>query len=115
GRYVLAPFWFVYYTYNNTKHYFIMDGLGEGTSMTTPIDQEEVKFVKGRNLIKSIYKYLWIPTWFVFCWLDLIYALIYLMVWFISKIILNYLMDKQIKDRLNASREARRLAAQNLG
>ena len=79
-----------------------MDGLGEGTSMTTPIDQEEVKFVKGRNLIKSIYKYLWIPTWFVFCWLDLIYALI-------------YLMDKQIKDRLNASREARRLAAQNLG
>ena len=37
------------------------------------------------------------------------------MVWFISKIILNYLMDKQIKDRLNASREARRLAAQNLG
>ena len=115
GRYVLAPFWFVYYTYNNTKHYFIMDGLGEGTSMTTPIDQEEVKFVKGRNLIKSIYKYLWIPTWFVFCWLDLIYALIYLMIWFISKIILNYLMDKQIKDRLNASREARRLAAQNLG
>ena len=114
GRFVLAPFWFVYYTYNNEKHYFIMDGLGENTAMTTPIDQEEVAFVNGKERIKTIVSWLWplaILMWFL---LDFTAALITLGVWFVAKIIVNMMMNKQIQSRLDTSREARRAAAANL-
>ena len=114
GRFVLAPFWFVYYTYNNEKHYFIMDGLGENTAMTTPIDQEEVAFVNGKERIKTIVSWLWplaILMWFL---LDFTAALVTLGVWFVAKIIVNIMMNKQIQSRLDTSREARRAAAANL-
>ena len=114
GRFVLAPFWFVYYTYNNEKHYFIMDGLGENTAMTTPIDQEEVAFVNGKERIKTIVSWLWplaILIWFL---LDFTAALVTLGVWFVAKIIVNMMMNKQIQSRLDTSREARRAAAANL-
>lgn len=114
GRFVLAPFWFVYYTYNNEKHYFIMDGLGENTAMTTPVNQEEVAFVNGKERIKTIVSWLWllaILMWFV---LNFTAALVTLGVWFVAKIIVNIVMNKQIQSRLDASREARRAAAANL-
>lgn len=114
GRFVLAPFWFVYYTYNNEKHYFIMDGLGENTAMTTPINQEEVAFVNGKERIKTIVSWLWplaILMWFL---LGFTAALVTLGVWFVAKIIVNIMMNKQIQSRLDTSREARRAAAANL-
>lgn len=114
GRFVLAPFWFVYYTYNNEKHYFIMDGLGENTAMTTPVNQEEVAFVNGKERIKTIVSWLWplaILMWFL---LDFTVALVTLGVWFVAKIIVNVMMNKQIQSRLDTSREARRAAAANL-
>ena len=114
GRFVLAPFWFVYYTYNNEKHYFIMDGLGENTAMTTPIDQEEVAFVNGKERIKTIVSWLWplaILMWFL---LNFTAALVTLGVWFVAKIIVNMMMNKQIQSRLDTSREARRAVAANL-
>lgn len=114
GRFVLAPFWFVYYTYNNEKHYFIMDGLGENTAMTTPIDQEEVAFVNGKERIKTIVSWLWplaILMWFL---LDFTAALVTLGVWFVAKLIVNMMMNKQIQSHLDTSREARRAAAANL-
>lgn len=114
GRFVLAPFWFVYYTYNNEKHYFIMDGLGENTAMTTPVNQEEVAFVNGKKRIKTIVSWLWplaILMWFLF---DFVTALAALGVWFVAKIIVKAVMNKQIKNRLAASREARRVAATKL-
>lgn len=114
GRFVLAPFWFVYYTYNNEKHYFIMDGLGENTAMTTPVNQEEVAFVNGKERIKTIVSWLWplaILMWFL---LDFTAALVTLGVWFVAKIIVNMMMNKQIQSRLDTSREARRAAATNL-
>ena len=114
GRFVLAPFWFVYYTYNNEKHYFIMDGLGENTAMTTPIDQEEVAFVNGKERIKTIVSWFWplaILMWFL---LDFTAALVTLGVWFVAKIIVNMMMNKQIQSRLDTSREARRAVAANL-
>ena len=114
GRFVLAPFWFVYYTYNKEKHYFIMDGLGENTAMTTPIDQEEVAFVNGKERIKTIVSWLWplaILMWFL---LDFTVALVTLGVWFVAKIIVNMMMNKQIQSRLDTSRESRRAAAANL-
>lgn len=111
GRLVLAPFWFVYYTYNNEKHYFIMDGLGENVAGSTPVDQEEVKFVNDKEKIKKIVKWLWIlaiPLIFI---VDFATALIYAIVWFISKFIVNKVMNKQIKSKLDDSKEARRQAA----
>lgn len=45
SRYVLAPVWFVYYSYNNEKHHFIMDGTGKKESITYPINKEEKKYV----------------------------------------------------------------------
>lgn len=114
GRFVLAPFWFVYYTYNNEKHYFIMDGLGENTAMTTPVNQEEVAFVNGKERIKTIVSWLWplaILMWFL---LNFTAALVTLGVWFVAKIIVNMMMNKQIQSRLDISREARRAAAANL-
>lgn len=114
GRFVLAPFWFVYYTYNNEKHYFIMDGLGENTAMTTPVNQEEVAFVNGKERIKTIVSWLWplaILMWFL---LNFTAALVTLGVWFVAKIIVNMVMNKQIQSHLDTSREARRAAAANL-
>lgn len=114
GRFVLAPFWFVYYTYNKEKHYFIMDGLGENTAMTTPVNQEEVAFVNGKERIKTIVSWLWplaILMWFL---LDFTAALVTLGVWFVAKIIVNMVMNKQIQSHLDTSREARRAAAANL-
>ena len=114
GRFVLAPFWFVYYTYNNEKHYFIMDGLGENTAMTTPVDQEEVKFVKGKETIKTLVTWLWTLAILMFFIAGFKSALITLGVWFVAKLIVDGIMNKQIKKRLNASREARRAAAAKL-
>lgn len=114
GRYILVPFWFVYYTYNSSKHYFIMDGLGDKTSMTAPINQEEVNFVNKKNTIILIHACLCILTLFVFFAFNFYWASIYLIVWFISMIIVFNLMNGQIKNRLDASREARRVAAKNL-
>lgn len=114
GRYVLAPFWFVYYTYNNEKHYFIMDGLGENTAMTTPINQDEVAFVKGKERIKTIVKWLWplaILMWYLF---DFSVAIATLVIWFIAKLVVNKIMNNQIEKHLDESREKRRLEAAKL-
>jgi len=115
GRYVLAPFWFVYYTYNNEKHYFIMDGLGDDSSMSTPVNQEEVQFVNGKERIKTIVKWLWPLAFVVWYLANFTAALITLAVWFIAKIVVNMIMNKQIKERLEASKEQRRQAAAQLG
>lgn len=114
GRFVLAPFWFVYYTYNNEKHYFIMDGLGENTAMTTPVNQEEVAFVNGKERIKTIVSWLWLLAILMWFLLNFTAGLVTLGVWFVAKIIVNIMMNKEIQSRLDASREARRAAAANL-
>ena len=91
-----------------------MDGLGENTAMTTPIDQEEVAFVNGKERIKTIVSWLWplaILMWFL---LNFTAALVTLGVWFVAKIIVNMMMNKQIQSRLDTSREARRAVAANL-
>ena len=114
GRFVLAPFWFVYYTYNNKRFYFIMDGLGENTSMSTPADPEEVAYVEGKERIANIVSWLWplsLLMWYV-C--DFMTALITLGIWFIAKYAVRFAMNKMIDNRLEESREARRAAAESL-
>lgn len=115
GRYVLAPFWFVYYVYNNEKHYFIMDGLGENESMSTPINQAEVEFVKSKESIKNIVKWLWLITFLVMFSIGFTWAIGYLGLWFVSKLIVNKIMDNKIQQQLNDSRAKRRELAARLG
>ena len=115
GRLVLAPFWFVYYTYNNQRYYYIMDGLGENNTMSTPVDQNEVNFVNGKERIKKIVNWCW-PLAIVMWWLiNFTAAIITLVVWFIAKIVVKKVMDSQIQKHLDASRAARADAAAKLG
>jgi hypothetical protein len=113
GRYVMAPFWFVYYTYNNQRHYFIMDGLGDGSAMSTPVDPEEVEFVNSCERNKTIVKWLWLVS-IAIVFFSIGFAIAYLIIWFIAKLIVTRMMNKKIDERLNASREKRRQAAQAL-
>ncbi len=115
GRYVLAPFWFVYYTYNNERHYFIMDGLGENTSMTTPVDPEELAFVKGKEKIKKIVTWLWPLAIIMMLFVGFTAGLVTLGIWAISLIVTGKVMNKDIKARLDESRAARKAAAAKLG
>ncbi|MCM1169267.1 MAG: hypothetical protein NC324_04955 [Bacteroides sp.] len=116
GRYVLAPFWFVYYTYDNRQYYFLMDGLGENCSMSAPEDALEIAFVKKKRRIKKIVKWLW-PLAIVVGWLasDFGVALVLFVLWFIAKWVVNKVMETQIKNRLSASREKRKVEAARLG
>lgn len=112
GRYVLAPFWFVYYTYNNEKFYFIMDGLGENTAMTTPVNQEEVKFVNGKEKVKKIVKWLWPISVLLWFYTNFTIGVVALAAWFVAKLIVDKVMNNQIKQRLDSSRATRMQAAQ---
>lgn len=114
GRYVLAPFWFVYYRYNDTRYYYIMDGLGQGNSFSYPVDQNEVKYVKNKNFFIGLVKWLWplaALMWYLF---GFGYAIAYLVVWFIAKIVIKKVFTSQIKKRLRESKAARNLGAQRL-
>jgi hypothetical protein len=46
GRLFLVPFWFVYYHYDDEKHFVLMDGLGKNIHGTTPIDTKRYKAVR---------------------------------------------------------------------
>ena len=105
----------MYYTYNNQKHYFIMGGLGENTSMSTPVDQEEVDFVQSKEKIKTIVKWLWPLAFVLMYFASFSVGLGYLVVWFIAKLIVNKVMNNQIQARLDESRAIRQEAASHLG
>lgn len=121
GRYVLAPFWFVYYTYNKEKHYFIMDGVGDRTAMSAPVCQEEVKSIKSLESIKKITSLWWlvaililviasacnVPVQHIFLWT-------FMLSWMGAKLI-RKILDKQIVKKLENSKELRREAANKLG
>ena len=49
GTLVLVPFWFVYYNYQQSKYYFIMDGTGRQERLINPEDRTEKKEVKKFN------------------------------------------------------------------
>ena len=50
GRLFLVPFWFVYYYYDNQKHFVLLDGIGENIRGTTPPDINRQKAT--RRLVK---------------------------------------------------------------
>ncbi|MBP3688846.1 MAG: hypothetical protein J6I54_02535 [Bacteroidaceae bacterium] len=112
GKYVYAPFWFVYYNYAGGQFHFLMDGVGQRTEYSYPVNQEEVNFVNGKNKIKSYVSWLWplaLLLWYVF---NITTALVYLAIWFVAKIVVKKIMDKKIQQQLDDSR-AQRLAGAN--
>lgn len=114
GRYVLAPFWFVYYNYNNERHYFLMDGLGENYQMTTPVNAEEVAFVKSKERITKILKWCWLLAPLMWYLVNFTACAITLAVWLVAYLVVKAIMNKQINARLDESREKRRAAASKL-
>lgn len=114
GVYVLVPFWFVYYTFKNEKYHFLMDGLGETTSYTYPVDQEDVEFTKSKEKIKTIAKWLWPLAFVVMYFAGFMAGLITFAVWFVAKLIVNKVMDKQIANNLQNTRELRAQSASRL-
>lgn len=114
GEYMLVPFWFVYYTYDNQKYNFMMDGTGQHYSYTYPVDQEEVDFVNGKEKIKNIVKWLWLLLFVVWYLSNYGVAFAYLAIWIVAKIFVNKKINKDIDDRLTESRNARQSAASNL-
>lgn len=114
GDYILAPFWFVYYNYKNKRYYFLMDGLGKSTSGTYPIDEEDTAFTQSKEKIINIVKWLWLLCIPLFAIFNFKVAIIYLIIWFIAKIVVKKNMMQQINDNLENSRRIRQQAAENL-
>ena len=111
NNYSLAKVEFVYYNYAGGQYHFLMDGIGQRTECSYPIDQEEVDFVKGKEKIKSYVTWLWILApllWFVF---NFTTALVYLIIWLIGKIVVNKMMDNKIQERLENSKAQRQVGA----
>ena len=114
GRYVLVPFWFVYYMYKGEKHYFLMDGLGKHNALSTPVNKEEVEEVKKHEKIKKWVSYGWILSIALLFAINLTVAIGYLVVWFIGKLITNKMMNNKIAGILASSKEIRRAEAARL-
>ena len=114
GRYVLVPFWFVYYNYNSTQYHFLMDGIGERTSYSYPVNQEEVDFVNGKEKIKKYVTWLWVLSLVLWYFFSFTTALVYLVIWLIGKIVVGKVMDKQIQAQLDSSRAQRQAAASRI-
>lgn len=114
GKYVYAPFWFVYYNYAGGQFHFLMDGIGQRTEYSYPVNQEEVDFVKGKEKIKGYVNWLWVLAlllWYVF---NFTTAFVYLVIWLIGKIVVNKMMDKQIQERLENSKAQRQAGANRI-
>jgi hypothetical protein len=111
GEYVLAPFWFVYYNFNNERYYFLMDGLGKTTEGNYPVDADDVAYTKSKERVIAIMKWLWllaIVALFVF---NIGTAVALLAIWFIAKIVVKKVMNNLIRKNLANSRQLRQQAA----
>jgi len=115
GQYVLAPFWFVYYNYKNQRYHFLMDGLGKTTSGNYPIDEEDMAFTNSKERIIKIVNWLWLLCLAACFVINFTTGLLMLVIWFIAKFIVKKVMNKQIKTKLEQSRQYRRQAAAQLG
>lgn len=113
GRYVLAPFWFVYYNYNGGRYYFLMDGIGERNSYSYPISQEDINFVKGKERTNTIVKWLW-PLAILLFFLDTTTGIVAGIIWLIAMLIFNFITKKQVNEHLEKQRELRKESANRI-
>lgn len=114
GKYVYAPFWFVYYNYNGGQFHFLMDGIGQRTEYSYPVNQEEVEFVNGKNKICTIVNWLWpiaLVLWYFF---NFTTGLVALIIWLIAKFAVRKVMNNQIQQKLDESKAQRQAGASSL-
>lgn len=114
GKYVLVPFWFIYYNFAGGQYHFLMDGTGQRTQHSYPVDQQQVDFVNGKEKIKTIVKWLWPLAILLMFVAGFKVGAILLVVWFIAKLIVNKVMDNQIQNMLDEARAAREASANRL-
>lgn len=114
GRYVLVPFWFVYYNYSGNQYHFLMDGIGQRTSYSYPVNQEEIDFVKGKEKITKYVGWLWILSFALWYLFNFITAFVYLIIWLIGKIVVGKVIQKQIQEKLDDSKAQRKSAANRI-
>lgn len=114
GKYVYAPFWFVYYNYAGSQYHFLMDGIGQRTEYSYPVNQDEVDFVKGKEKIKGYVTWLWLLALVLWYFFNFTVTFVYLILWFIGKIVVNKMMDKQIQEQLDSSKAQREAGANRI-
>lgn len=91
-----------------------MDGIGERTQYSYPVNQEEVDFVKGKEKIKSYVSWLWALSLLLWYFFDFTTAFVYLIVWLIGKFVVNKIMNKKIQEQLDDSRSQRQESANRM-
>ena len=107
GEPLFVPFYFSYYTYNNHRYCFIADGHGKHLSYNNPIDKRESSYVRNKRILLFVVKWLWMLAVLVWVAYDYRFALGYLVVWAIGKIIVDRVIKQLISRRLKISKTKR--------
>lgn len=112
GELLYVPFYFTYYTYNNRRYCFMADAQGKHLSYNNPIDKRESSYVRNKQVLMLIVKWIWMLAVLVWAAYDYRAALVYLVVWGIGKLIVDKVLKQQIARRLRHSREIRQADAE---
>lgn len=111
GEPLFVPFYFSYYTYNNRRYCFIADGHGKHLSYNNPIDKRESSYVRNKRILLFVVKWLWMLAVLVWVAYDYRFALGYLVVWAICKVVVDRVLKQQIARRFKRSKETRQADA----
>lgn len=111
GEPLFVPFYFSYYTYNNRRYCFIADGQGKHLSYNNPIDKRESSYARNCKVLMLIVKWMWMLAVLVWAVYDYRFALGYLVVWAICKVVVDRVLKLQIARRFKRSKETRQADA----
>lgn len=111
GELLYVPFYFTYYTYNNHRYSFIVDGQGKHQSYNNPIDKRDSSYVINCRILMLIVKWMWMLA--VLVWAVYAYRLAmgYLVAWAICKVVVDRVLKLQIARRFKRSKETRQADA----
>lgn len=111
GELLYVPFYFTYYTYNNHRYSFIVDGQGKHQSYNNPIDKRESSYVRNCRVLMLIVKWMWMLAVLVWTVYDYRLAMGYLVAWAICKVVVDRVLKLQIARRFKRSKETRQADA----
>ena len=111
GEPLFVPFYFSYYTYNNRRYCFIVDGQGKHLSYNNPIDKRESSYVRNCKVLMLIVKWMWMLAVLVWAVYDYRLAMGYLVAWAICKVVVDRVLKLQIARRFKRSKETRQADA----
>ena len=111
GELLYVPFYFTYYTYNNHRYSFIVDGQGKHQSYNNPIDKRESSYARNCKVLMLIVKWMWMLAVLVWAVYDYRLAMGYLVAWAICKVVVDRVLKQQIARRFKRSKETRQADA----